>query len=203
MDDLNNKELEALKHIRNSIIHNGYKPTYRRLMDLLNYQSPRSVNLIIRSLTNKGYLTHDEFGRLQVQKYPDIIETKTVNVPMLGHISCGYPNLAEQNIESYFTISTMLAKPPHQYFILEAHGDSMDKKGIQNGSLVLIRKQPTARDGETVAALIDGNCTLKEFYKKDDFIILKPNSFNTENKPILLTSDFTILGVMLAVLPQV
>lgn len=139
---------------------------------------------------------------LRVEKYPDTIDTRTLKIPLVGNISCGSPNIAEQNIESYFSISTLLAKPPHKYFVLRTRGDSMDKKGIQNGSLVLIRQQPTARDGEIVAALIDNDCTLKEFYRSEDYIILKPNSFNTEHKPILLTSDFTILGVMIAVLPE-
>ncbi|MGV8019130.1 MAG: transcriptional repressor LexA [Ignavibacteria bacterium] len=202
MDDLNKKELEALKIIRNSLIHNGSKPTYKKLMELLNYQSPRSVNLIIRSLTDKGYLKIDEFGRLNVEKYPEVIETYTAEVPVLGQIACGQPIFAYENYEETITISTMIAKPPHKYFVLKARGDSMDKRGIKDGDLVLIKRQPTANNGQIVAGLIDKDCTLKEFYKNDDYIILKPNSSNSENKPFILTSDFTILGVMIAVLPQ-
>jgi len=171
-------------------------------MELLNYQSPRSVNLIIRSLSEKGYLVNDEFGRVQVNNYPDYAEAETVEIPLLGSIACGYPNFAEQDIEESFCLSTMLAKPPHQYFILKARGDSMEQKGIQDGDLVLIRKQPTARNGETVAALVDQECTLKEFYREKDFIILKPCSLNTIYRPIILTSDFTILGVMVSILPR-
>jgi len=203
MKDLNNKELEALKIIRNSIVHNGTKPTYKKLMELLNYQSPRSVNIIIRSLTEKGYLKNDEFGKLNVDKYPEFVETTTINVPVLGTISCGSPISAYEDYSETIAISTMLAKPPYKYFILKAKGDSMDKKGIKDGDLVLIRKQPTACNGQVVAGLINNDCTLKEFYKNNDYIILKPNSFNSDNKPILLTSDFTVLGVMIAVLPQI
>jgi repressor LexA len=202
MEDLNKKELEALKIIRNSIIHNGSKPTYKKLMELLDYQSPRSVNMLIHSLTEKGYLKNDEFGRLNVDKYPEFIETTTINVPVLGQIACGQPILADENYGETITISTMIAKPPHTYYVLRARGDSMDKRGINDGDLVLIKKQPTANNGQVVVGLIDNNCTLKEFYKNNDYIILKPNSFNSENKPMLLTSDFTILGVMVDVLPQ-
>lgn len=203
MDNLNKKEFEALKYIRNSLIHNGRKPTYQRLMDLLNYKSPRSVNLIMRSLIEKGYLAKDEFGALQVLKYPEIIETKTIKVPLVGHISCGHLQFAEEHIEKYLTVSTMLAKPPYKYFILRANGHSMNKTGIEDNDLVLIRKQPTARNGEIVAALVDDTCTLKTFYKNENFIILKPNSTSKEYTPILLTNDFTILGVMVMVIPEI
>jgi len=203
MEDLNNKELEALKIIRNSIVHNGNKPTYRKLMELLNYQSPRSVNIIIRSLTEKGYLKNDEFGRLNVDKYPVFIETTTIDVPIVGNIACGNPIEAIQECDEFISISTMIAKPPHSYFVLRAKGDSMDKRGIFDGDLVLIKRQPTANNGQVVVGLIDNNCTLKEFYKIEDFIILKPNSTNSENKPMLLTNDFTVQGVMITVLNQI
>jgi len=202
MNDLNKKELEALKIIRNSIVHNGSKPTYNKLMELLDYKSPRSVNIIIRSLTEKGYLKNDEFGKLNVENYPEFIETTTINVPVLGQIACGQPILADEKYGETIAISTMIAKPPHTYYVLRTRGDSMDKRGINDGDLVLIRKQPTANNGQVVVGLIDNDCTLKEFYKNNDYIILKPNSFNSEYKPMLLTSDFTILGVMVDVLPQ-
>ncbi|MBI5402516.1 MAG: repressor LexA [Ignavibacteriae bacterium] len=201
MEDLNKKELEALKIIRNSIVHNGSKPTYNKLMELLDYKSPRSVNIIIRSLTDKGYLKNDEFGRLIVENYPEI-KTTTINVQVLGQVACGQPILADEIYGETISISTMIAKPPHTYYVLRARGDSMDKRGIKDGDLVLIRKQPTANNGQVVVGLIDNECTLKEFYRNNDYIILKPNSFNSENKPMLLTSDFTILGVMVDVLPQ-
>lgn len=202
MDNLNKKELEALKFIRNAVIHTGNKPTYKKLMELLNYQSPRSVNLIIRSLIEKGYLVTDKTGKMQVNKYPLITEIKTVDIPLLGHISCGAINIAEQNVVDMIPISTMIAKPPSSYFILRTYGDSMNKRGIQNDDLVLIRQQPSARNGDIVVAQVNDECTLKEFYIKDDFIILKPNSDNSKHKPIILTSDFTVLGVLVTVLPQ-
>ncbi len=202
MEDLNKKEIEALKLIRNSIVHTGDKPTYKKLMELLNYQSPRSINLIIRSLTDKGYLQTDENGKLAIRKYNENEFTKTVSIPVIGQVSCGALNFSEENYEYTIEVSTLLAKPPYKYFILKTFGDSMDKRNINPESLILIRMQPTASNGEVVVALVNGECTLKEFYKEGDFIILKPNSFNLEHKPIILTSDFTILGVLVTVLPK-
>ena len=203
MKNLSEKEHEALKIIRNSIIHNGSKPTYKKLMELLIYQSPRSINIIIRSLIEKEYLAYDEFGKLKVNNFPEVIINTTVNVPILGQIACGSPNFAEENFEDVVSVSTTLAKPPHAYFILRARGDSMDGRHIYDGNLVLIRKQPTANNGEVTACLINNECTLKEFYKSDEYIILKPNSSNNQHKPIILTCDFTILGVMVKVLPEI
>jgi len=203
MNDLNNKEFEALRLIRNAIVHTGTKPTYRELMDFLNYKSPRSINQIIHSLIEKKYLYVGEDKCLKVsEQFKLEPQAETVSVPLLGQIACGQPNFADENFERSIEISTMLAKPPHKYFILRTRGDSMDKKGIIDGNFVLIRQQSTARNGEIVAGLINNECTLKEFYREQNFILLKPNSNNPIHKTILLTNDFTIMGVVVSILPE-
>ncbi|HEY5123678.1 MAG TPA: transcriptional repressor LexA [Ignavibacteria bacterium] len=204
MEDLNKIEIEALRHIRNSLIHTGNKPTYRKLMELLGYKSPRSINQIIHSLIKKRYLLLDENNKINISE--NVIlenQTETIDIPLIGQIACGQPNFAEENFERFISVSTMLAKPPYKYFILRARGDSMDKKGIKEGTLVLIRQQATARNGEVVAGLINNECTLKEFYREQNFIILKPNSTNSIHEPIILTSDFTIMGVQITNLPDI
>lgn len=202
MENLSIKEIEALRNIRNEIIHNGKKPTYKFLMNILGFKSPRSVNQIIHSLINKGFLSIDDNNKVGLGKVEIENCTEIVEVPLIGQIACGQPNFAEENIERYISVSTQLAKPPYKYFILKTRGDSMDKKGIFNGSLVLIKQQPTAKNGEVIAALINNDCTLKEFYREQNFIILKPNSNNPDHQPILLTNDFTVMGVMVSVLPD-
>ena len=82
-------------------------------------------------------------------------------------------------------------------------GDSMNKKGIQNGNLVLVRQQPDADNGQAVVALINDKATVKELHKAKNAIILKPRSTNPENKPIILTDDFQIQGVVVASLPSI
>lgn len=125
---------------------------------------------------------------------------KTVSVPLVGSASCGQLMLAEENIAEYIPVSSDLAKPPYKYFFLKAKGDSMNKAGINEGDLVLIRQQATAKNGERVVALVDDEATIKEFNLLGDTVVLKPKSTNTAHKPIILNRDFRIQGVVVAVI---
>lgn len=120
----------------------------------------------------------------------------TVDVPLVGMVSCGTPLLAEENIEARIPVSTKLAKPPYKYFLLRASGDSMDEAGINNGDLVLVRQQMIAGNGDDVVALIDDEATIKELQISNKAIILKPRSTNKEHQSITLTKDFKIQGVV-------
>lgn len=128
--------------------------------------------------------------------------TTTVLVPVYGSVKCGLPNLAEQAIEDEIPVSSALIAPNNNYFFLKASGDSMNLCGINDGDYLLIRQQSTARSGENVLALIDSEATIKEFQRTDTAVILKPCSSNIEYKPIVVTRDFQIQGVVIAVLPK-
>jgi len=123
-------------------------------------------------------------------------------VPVVGKVSCGLPIYAEENINTYVSISKQIAKPQNNYFILYAEGDSMNQAGINSGDMVLIKQQPSANNGDLVVALIDDEATIKEFNKRDNMIILKPKSDNDKHQPIILTSNFRIQGVVADVIPM-
>jgi len=123
-------------------------------------------------------------------------------VPVVGKVSCGLPIYAEENIDTYVSVSTVIAKPNNEYFILYADGDSMNEAGINSGDMVLIKQQNGANDGDLVVALIDDEATIKEFNKRNNMIILKPKSSNKEHQPIILTTDFRIQGIVVDVIPM-
>src|SRR3989338_9203966 len=136
--DISNKESEALREIRNSLMHRGRIPSIRELMTSLKYRSPRSAAVIYENLIEKGALRRKDDGNLQFVKSlgDDTTRAQTVDVPLVGMVACGAPILAEENIQAKIPVSTKLAKPPHRYFLLKAKGDSMDQKGIDDGDLV-------------------------------------------------------------------
>ncbi len=78
----------------------------------------------------------------------------------------------------------------------------MDEVGIRDGDLLLIRQQPVAEEGQKVVALIDDESTVKEFYRGEGVIILKPRSKNKKHQPIILKDDFQIQGVVIEVIPK-
>lgn len=110
------------------------------------------------------------------------------------------PIFAEQNILDKIPVSIKLVPPPHKYYILKAKGDSMNKKGIKHGDLLLIRQQHTAKNGDIVVALINEEVTVKEYKNLGDAIALIPRSTNPEHKPIILQDDFMIQGVVKKIL---
>ncbi|MCK4352574.1 repressor LexA [candidate division WOR-3 bacterium] len=205
-EKLSNKELEAIRHIRNSIMHKGQAPSIRELMTSMGYQSPRSISLIIDSLIKKGILQRkSDSKKLQIVKNLDDDETRaqTVDIPLVGVVACGTPILAEENIEAMFPVSTKWARPSSKYFLLRAKGDSMNEKGINDGDLVLVRQQIIADNGDIIVALIDDEATIKEFHFSGKTIVLKPRSTNEQHKPIILTRDFQIQGIVITSIPKV
>jgi len=186
-------------------MHRGKMPSVREMMTSLGYRSPRSASVLIEKLINKRILRRKPNGRYQLisNLYDDTMRAQTVDVPVIGSVACGTPALAEENIEGMISVSTKLARPPHRYFLLKAEGDSMNEKGINDGDLVLVRQQLTAHNGNMVVALLDDEVTIKEFYRSGDTIILKPRSTNKQHKPIVLTKDFQVQGVVVTAIPNV
>lgn len=200
---LSPKHIKAIKHIRNWLVHNGRTPSVRELMVALGYKSPKSSQDILSDLRKLGIIKKMESGDYMLIGSPDLgpIHAQTVNIPLVGLVACGEPILADQNIESYIPISVSFIKPGFQYYLLRAEGNSMDRAGINDGDLVLVRQQPTAAEGDKVVALIDDGATIKYFHKSKNAIILKPKSSNRHHKPIILTDDFQIQGVVITIIP--
>lgn len=195
------KDARALNLIRNKLIHEGVSPTLAEINKLTGGKSPRSASLILDRL-EKANLIKRLNGKVISTTFDKPASISTVNIPLVGSIPCGMPMLAEENIETYIPISTTLAQKGSKYFLLRAIGDSMDRAGINNSDLLLIRKQETADNGNKVVALINDEATVKIFEKRGNLIILHPKSNNKNHQPIILTSDCIIQGVVVEILPK-
>jgi repressor LexA len=201
---LSKKQVDAVRHIRNWIMHKGKTPSVRELMSALGYKSPRSAALIIEKLIQKSILRKRANGDLQLIKDidADSVHARTVDIPLVGMVTCGVPILAQENIEGFIPVSVSLAKPGFKYFLLRAKGDSMNKAGINNGDLILVRRQSTAQNGDIVVALIDDEATVKEFQHSKNCVVLMPRSNNKNHKPIILTENFQVQGVAVTTIPN-
>jgi len=201
---LNQKQADAVRHIRNWMMHKGKTPSVRELMTGLGYKSPRSASLIIEELIQKGILKKRSNGDLQLIKdvETDSDHARTVDVPLVGIVPCGAPILAQKNIEGFIPVSISLAKPGFKYFLLRAKGDSMNKAGITDGDLILVSQQSVAKNGDIVVALIDDEATVKEFKRSKDCIVLMPRSNNKNHKPIILAENFQVQGVAVTTIPK-
>ncbi|MFH1353760.1 MAG: transcriptional repressor LexA [bacterium] len=201
MNSTEKKDLRGYAFIRNQIMSSGETPSLREIGRFVGYNSPRSVQLLLERLKKRRLLSYSHGVIRLAARGAKVLAEQTVSIPLVGGVACGTPMLAEQQPEAIIDVSTKIAKPGHTYFLLRAVGTSMNKSGIKNGDLVLVRQQPAAEQGERVVALINSDATIKHFYHQGDIVLLKPNSTDKSHKSIVLMEDLMIQGVVAATLP--
>jgi repressor LexA len=199
-NNLSDKDKKAFALIRNKIIHYGKSPTLSEINAVTGGKSPRSASLVIDRLI-EAKLIQKEGRTLKLVGVHSIQSISTINVPLVGSVACGVPLFAEENIETLIPVSTALARAGSKYFILRAKGTSMNDAGIDDGDLLLVRQQDTADDKQKVVALINDEATVKILEKGNGVVILRPKSKDKSHKPIILTDNCMIQGVVVAVLP--
>ena len=158
---------------------------------LEGFKSTSSAHQYIWRLAEKGYI---DKGDLKTRAIKVVGTESTISVPIVGKVAAGEPILATENIEDYMTIGeSFFSKDAlhNDNFILKVQGESMIEAGINNGDYIIVSKQSTARNGEIVVAMIEGEATVKTFYKEKDHIRLQPQ--NSTMDPIIV-KDCQILG---------
>jgi repressor LexA len=200
---LSDNDKKTFAYIRNRIIHLGVGPTFREINEFTGKSSPRSASLVIERLVRAGLLK--KVGRRIKLRDPDLelkTSVATVDVPLVGSVACGVPILAVENIDTYIPVSTALAKKGGSYFLLRAVGNSMNQAGIGDKDILLVRHQNDANNGDRVVALINDEATVKHYERTAQAVILRPKSSEKQHKPIVLTDNCEIQGVVVAVLPS-
>ena len=124
-----------------------------------------------------------------------MIRQEMASIPIVGTVAAGQPILAEENIEGYFPIPTDMV-PNAETFVLKVKGDSMINAGIFNGDQIFVECCNTARNGDTVVALVDDSATVKTFYKENGHYRLQPE--NDYMEPIIV-DHCEILGKVFGV----
>jgi repressor LexA len=202
MNKTESNDLLAYSFIQKHLANFGVVPSLRQIGRAVGYSSPRSAQLLLSRLIKKRLLRYSK-GIVTLRSLPGVPPAeRTVEVPLIGTVPCGLPSLAEHKPEAVFEVSVKFAVPGHLYFLLRARGNSMNKSGITDGDLVLVRKQPTAEQGERVVVLINDEATIKHFRRKADIVALHPNSTDKSHQPIFLSGDAIIQGVVITALPR-
>lgn len=201
--ELTKRQREILDLIRSTVARRGYPPSVREIGDAVGLSSPSTVHSHLSSLTDAGFIRRDPskpraIEIVDVDGATPISRAAVRDVPLVGHIAAGSPILAEEDIEEVYPLPTELVGTD-PVFMLRIRGDSMMNAGIFDGDYVVVQKQPTARDGDIVAALIDGEeATVKRFARNADNVVLHPE--NEAYEPMVFSKDVDILGVVVAVL---
>jgi repressor LexA len=210
---LSAKQLAILEVIRGSVAERGYPPSMREIGDAVGLSSLSSVTHQLNQLELAGYLRRDPNRPRALEilidapgtesRQPTVAEAPSVGdatmVPLVGRIAAGVPITAEQQVEEVFPLPRQLVGKG-ELFILKVVGDSMIDAAICDGDWVVVRSQPTAENGEIVAAMLDGEATVKVFRQRDGHTWLLPR--NTAFEPIL-GDQAEVLGKVVAVLRAV
>jgi len=207
-EGLTPRQLRILTVIKEAVQRDGYPPSMREIGKAAGLASPSSVRHQLTNLEQKGWIRRDgQKGRAMEIIIPGESgeelspsgsrhASPTRNVPLVGQIAAGSPILAEQEIEDTFALPQQLVGDG-ELFMLKVVGDSMVDAAICDGDYVVIRSQNTCEQGEIVAAMIDGEATVKTFKRRDGHVWLLPA--NSGYEPIL-GDQATILGKVTAVL---
>lgn len=200
---LSDRQRRILEVIRDAIVLRGYPPSIREIGDACGLHSTSSVAYQLKQLEEKGFLKRDpnkpravDIRHLNEQGVgPDNAQAPSEEpkkradsagavpedavvatyVPVVGQIAAGTPILAEQNIDEYYPMPTNLVGDGELY-MLQVVGESMHDAGILPGDWVVVRSQNVAENGDFVAALLDGEATVKEFHKDSSGVWLLPHN---------------------------
>ena len=199
------KQSEILEYIKAEILKRGYPPAVREICEAVHLKSTSSVHSHLETLEKNGYIESYRLKDISMKKrvYYHItkkeicddsfqsVRTEMTSIPVIGTVAAGTPILAEENIDSYFPVPAEYVPKGAPSFALKVKGDSMINVGIYSGDQIFVQCCNTARNGDTVVALIDDSATVKTFYKEDGHIRLQPE--NDTMDPIIV-DDCQILG---------
>ncbi|MDV6014488.1 transcriptional repressor LexA [Haloechinothrix sp. LS1_15] len=212
--DLTIRQGQILEVIRSWVRRLGYPPSVREIGDAVGLTSTSSVAHQLQALQRKGYLRRDPNRPRAVGVFPADVDpseigappdaagederaAKPVYIPLVGRIAAGGPVLAEESIEDVFPLPREVVGEG-ELFVLSVKGDSMVDAAITDGDWVVVRKQPSADNGEIVAAMIEGEATVKTFKRTPDgHVWLLPRNEAYEPIP---GDESTVLGKVVAVL---
>ncbi len=185
---ITDKQLEILKYMESECLRKGYPPSVREICKAVNLSSTSSVHAHLNSLEKNGYIRRDPTKPRAIEILDDsfqMVRTETVPIPIVGRVAAGEPILAEQNIDTYFSVPADYMPPTqNDVFGLVVKGDSMIEAGIFSKDILIVEAQKTAKNGDVVVALLDDSATVKTYYKEKGHYRLQPE--NSSMEPIIV-----------------
>lgn len=192
---LSARQRRILEVIQDAVVLRGYPPSIREIGDAAGLQSTSSVAYQLKELEKKGFLRRDpnKPRAVDLRHLPesDPLRKKAKQkseaapapeeaaapryIPIVGQIAAGVPITAEENVDDYFPLPEELVGEG-ELFLLQVVGESMRDAGILDGDWVAVRSQETAEEHDFVAALIDGEATVKEFHRDSTGVWLLPHN---------------------------
>lgn len=198
MEQTTERQQRILEVIHEFTAERGYPPSVREIGERVGLSSSSTIHAHLKTLERRGLISRDPTKpralRSEVTPHgPPVPET--IVMPVIGKVAAGVPITAQENVEGEFVLPASFTRASDG-FMLRVQGDSMIDAAILDGDLIVVRPQRTANNGEIVVAMVEGEATVKRFYKEDGRIRLQPE--NPVMEPIY-ASDVTVIGRVEAV----
>jgi len=203
VDELGPRQRRILDYVLSTVEERGYPPSVREIADAVGLASPSTVHAHLAALQRKGYVKRDATKprAIEVQYAPDLgpveMRPQVRHVPLVGRVAAGGPALAVEEVEDVLALPASLVGEG-TFFMLRVKGDSMTGAGINDGDMVVIRKQDDANSGEIVVAMLGDEATCKTLVRTQDRMVLRPE--NQSYEPIPIDESTRILGKVVALL---
>ena len=199
MEKLTDRQQDILQIIKKLTAKKGYPPTVREIGEEANLHSPATIHFHLMQLVKKGYISKEDGSNRTIEilvpnEYLDEQED-VVKVPLLGKVTAGTPIEAIEHPDETFALPVELVGNKKEVFTLRVSGESMINVGIYDGDILIVERQQSANNGETVVAMNkDNEATVKTFYKENGHFRLQPE--NDTMEPIIVPQDspFSIVG---------
>ncbi len=198
------RQNEILVYIRDKIENRGFPPSIREIGEAFSIASPNGVMCHLKALEKKGCIERNKGVKDQKSAARAItipgLRLGSTSFPMLGTVAAG-TGLEAVAQDERIDIGEMFAGREH--YALRVRGQSMIEDHIDDGDIVILKRQSTAENGERVVAMIDGAATLKKYFRRKDRIVLEPS--NSTMAPIVVepNRDVSVIGVLVGVLRKV
>nr|GLK35423.1 LexA repressor [Rhodococcus wratislaviensis] len=203
---LPSRQQRILATIRDWVAAHGCTPSTRQIGDAVGLRSTSSVSKHLKSLEEKGFLRRGTAMARQLDVRPFLAEAtrgrsseNNVTVPVVGDIAAGAPILAEEHADETLTLPRELVGSG-TVFGLRVRGESMIDAAICDGDVVVVRRQDEAHSGEIVAAMIDGEATVKVFRRRDGHVFLEPRN---PAYAVIDGDDAVVLGKVVSVMRRI
>ncbi len=195
---LTEKQKAFLEYISRYMDDWGRSPSFEEICSHFGFTSYNTVTTYLKALKRKGYI---RLPRKKNQKRAieviSPVETRRFEFPLMGRVAAGKPIEAVEDMDVIEVPSSMIGQGDH--FVLQVKGDSMKEDGILDEDFIVVRKQPTAENGETVVALINNEATVKKYYRRKNYVELRPS--HTGMEPIIVRKgDLRIEGRVVGVI---
>lgn len=200
MDQLTEKQSKLLSFIIAEIRENSMPPSLSEMAAFLNVSSKNGVSKLLDQLESKGYIriTGKARGIQVLETMGESINKGMFSFPILGSIQAGMPTLAEEHIEDWINLPQNLVKNRKDVFLLRVRGDSMQKAGIFEDDLVIVKPTRDIKHNDIVVALLHDEATVKRFIKIQNRVYLKPENDNYKN--IYPKEEWTVQGKVVGVI---